>query len=70
MELLKTSGPARGGLVQLYATAFDRSQADGRLIDNQMRNMLSERGGTWDVHVERDRDCKGLFKDYSATWLR
>ena len=56
--------------MQLYATAFDRSQADGRLIDNQMRNMLSERGGTWDVHVERDRDCKGLFKDYSATWLR
>jgi hypothetical protein len=70
MELLKASGPGRGGIVNSYATALDRSQADKDLIDGQLRQMLSDRGGSWNVHVERDRDCKGLFKDYSATWLR
>jgi hypothetical protein len=70
MELLKASGPGRGGIVNSYVTALDRSEADKNLIDGLIRNMLSDRGGSWNVHVERNRDCKGLFKDYSATWLR
>lgn len=70
MELLKASGPSRGGIVNLYATALDRSEADKNLLDKQIREMLSARGGSWNVHVELKRDCKGLFKDYSATWLR
>ncbi|HEX5212790.1 MAG TPA: hypothetical protein VFW22_13780, partial [Pseudolabrys sp.] len=70
MELLKASGPGRGGIVDAYATALDRSLADKILLDTQIRHMLSDRGGSWNVFVERDRDCKGLFKDYSATWLR
>jgi hypothetical protein len=69
MELLKASGPGRGGIVNSYATALDRSDADGVLIDGQIRAMLSERGGSWNV-VAPDRDCKGLFKDCRATWLR
>ena len=69
MELLKASGPGLGGTVFSYATAFDRSDADVRLIDSQIRHMLADRGGTWIVEVEK-RDCKGLFKDYGATWLR
>jgi hypothetical protein len=70
MELLKASGPGRGGIVNSYATALDRSLADKDLIDRQIREMLSERGGSWNVHAEIHCDCKGLFRDYSATWLR
>jgi hypothetical protein len=69
MELLKASGPARGDRVHAYATAYDRSNADVTLIDEQIRHMLADRGGHRDIHVEK-RDCKGLFKDYTATWLR
>lgn len=69
MELLNATPPARGGTVFAYATAFDRSAADRILIDEQIRRMLAGRGGTWDVHAQ-DQDCKGLFKDYGATWLR
>jgi len=70
MDLLKASGPGRGGIVNTYATALDRSAADHVLIDGQIRAMLANRGGTWNVFVERAVDCKGLFGDYRATWLR
>ena len=70
MDLLKTSGPPAGGIVNVYATALDRSDADKRKIAGQIHQMLADRGGNCNSHVERDRDCKGLFKDYSATWLR
>ncbi len=69
MELLKAAAPARGGIVDSYATAKDRSEADKTLLDNKIRTMLQDRGGSWNVHVERDCDCKKLFKDYAATWL-
>jgi hypothetical protein len=70
MELLKASGPGRGGMVHSYATALDRSEADKTWIDSQIRQLLSERSGSWNIYVERDCDCKRLFKDYGATWLR
>jgi hypothetical protein len=69
MELLKAPGPNRSGIVHVYATAFDRSNADVELIDSQIRQMLVARSGNVLAHVE-GRDCKGLFKDYTATWLR
>jgi hypothetical protein len=70
MELLMASGPGRGGMVHSYATALDRSEADKTWIDSQIRQLLSERSGSWNIYVERDCDCKRLFKDYGATWLR
>jgi hypothetical protein len=70
LELLKASGPNRGNTVTLYATALDRSRADHDLIDGQLRAMLSGRGGGWNISIALNKDCKGLFKDYSATWLR
>jgi hypothetical protein len=70
MELLKASGPGRGGTVNSYATAVDRSEADKTLLNKQIRDMLADRGGSWNVFVERDCNCKKLFKDYGATWLR
>ena len=70
MELLKATGPGRGGIVNSYATAYDRSEADKALLDRVIRKMLEERGGTWNVNIERAADCKKLFKDYGSTWLR
>jgi hypothetical protein len=69
MELLKAPGPNRGGIVNVYATAFERSNADAQLIERQIRQMLAERSGSANVYVEK-RNCKGLFSDYTATWLR
>jgi hypothetical protein len=70
MELLKAAGPGRGGIVNSYATAFDRSEADQNFIDGQIRRLLNDRGGSWNIYVDRNCDCKRLFKDYSAIWLR
>lgn len=69
IELLKATPPARGSTVDLYATAKDRSSADKLLLDDKIRAMLQERGGSWNVNVERDYDCKKLVKDFGATWL-
>jgi hypothetical protein len=57
MELLKASGPGRGGIVNSYATAFARSQADKNLIDRQIHQLLSERAVSSNVFVEGS-DCR------------
>jgi hypothetical protein len=69
MELLRSVPPARGGSVAIYATAVDRSAADQMIIESRIREMLSTRGGSWNLFVERGLDCRGLLKDYAATLL-
>jgi hypothetical protein len=67
MDLLTPPHPAR--TVQIFATAKDRSVAELAIIDRQIRAMLAAQGGNWIVTIERNLDCKGLFKDYGTTWL-
>lgn len=70
MALLQAAGPARGGGVHAYATAFERSEADKLIIDGDIRAMLAPRGGSWTVFVERALDCQGLLQDYTSTLMR
>jgi hypothetical protein len=70
MALLRASGPSRGGIVHVYATAVDRSEADKQIIDGDIRAMLAPRGGSWAVFVERTLDCQRLLRDYTSTLLR
>lgn len=69
MLLIKTMPPARGGEVCVFATALDRSVADDRIIDGQIRQVLANRGGSWDIAIERTLDCKKLLRDYSTTLM-
>lgn len=69
MELLLTVPPARGGAVDVYATALERSAADRLIIEGRIRAMLGPRGGSWNVVIDRGLDCKGLLRDYGATLL-
>ena len=69
MESLRSIPPARGGDIHVYATAFERSDPDKRIIDAQIRAMLSARGGSLNVAIERGLDCKGLLRDYGTTLL-
>jgi hypothetical protein len=70
MALLHSVAPARGSGVHVYATATHRSDADSRIIDNDIRAMLGPRGGSWTIFVERMLDCNKLLQDYTSTLLR
>jgi hypothetical protein len=61
--------PARGGEVNVYATALKRSEADQRIIKLSLQEMLSARGGVCNLMVERNADCQGLLGDYGTTLL-
>jgi SIR2-like domain len=67
MQLLASSKPARGGTVEIFATALQRSKADLNIIDSQIREMLNERAGSWNIHLHSDMDCVALFKEYATT---
>jgi hypothetical protein len=70
MELLKASPPARGGEVLIYGTALDRSASDVTIIGNQIRTMLADRGGVWNIQVQRGLNCGALFKDFGTALMR
>jgi hypothetical protein len=70
MELLKASSPARGGQVIIYGTAVDRSDSDIAIISGQIESMLSERGGTHDIRVQRGLDCAGMFKEFGTALMQ
>jgi hypothetical protein len=70
VEILRTVEPARGGMVHVYATAFARSASDVRIIDQQIRHGLAARGGSWNIFVEKDVDCVGLFREYGTAFTQ
>lgn len=67
MQLLASLKPARGGDVEIFATALERSRADLRIVDSQIREMLNQRGGSWNVQLHNDMSCAALFKEYATT---
>jgi len=70
MELLRSKLPARGGLVNIYCTGVDRSDSDLHIIHSQISEMLSSRGGTHKICIERRWDCSGLFKEFGTAMAR
>lgn len=70
MKLLRAALPAKGGEVSIYATGIQRSASALKEIDDQIREMLGPRGGTWQVRIDSHWDCKGLFREFDTTWSR
>jgi hypothetical protein len=70
VEVLRTIAPARGGTVNVYATAVARSISDVRIIEERIRNGLAARGGSWNIFVEKDVDCVGLFTEYGTAFAQ
>lgn len=70
VEVLRSQAPARGGIVNSYATAFQRSTSDVQIIDEQIRAGLNKRGGSWNVYIAKDVDCAGLFREYGTALAR
>jgi hypothetical protein len=68
MDLLRSSPPLRGSQVEVFGTAFNRSDADVTIIEGRIRDLLSPaRGGMWKIAVRKGMDCAGLFKEYGTT---
>ena len=70
MDLLKAKGPKRGNSTGVYATAVQRSGPDVNIIGKQIEQMLDERGRPVHLAVHSELDCKGLFKNYSTSFLQ
>ena len=70
MKLLRAALPAKGGEVSIYATGFQRSASAIREIDHQIHEMLIPRGGSCQVHIQGNWDCKELFREFGTTWSR
>ncbi|EKS36969.1 SIR2 family protein [Afipia broomeae] len=66
MALLQSTEPARGGVVEVYATGFERSVSELTIIDSEIRKLLASRGGGWNVNIDRRWDCSGLFKEFGT----
>jgi hypothetical protein len=69
MEVLRSRPPGRGGVVDVYGTAYRRSASDIRIIDGHIRGILSARGGTWQINLG-DFDCNGLFQEFGTALAR
>ena len=70
MRLLQAALPARGGNVSVFGTAVNRSDSAIHEIEKQIRSMLERRGGTWDIQVKSQWDCRRLFDEFETTWAR
>jgi hypothetical protein len=62
--------PARGGSTTTYGTSIGRSDSDINIIQNQLSEMLSPRGGAQHYYVNGRLDCSGLFREFGTTWGR